>query len=200
METFQTFTEAKGGQGLTIFDIDKTLFHTDTKVHIKKDGKIIATLEPGARKYTLKKGEEFDFGEFKSSKVFAQTASPIGRMIKKAKAIIRNATKAGSKVIFVTARADMDDKKLFINTFKAHGLDMSKVYVERAGNLGVEDTAKNKQTVFKKYLDSGKYSRVRMFDDWVGNLKALLSLKDDYPNIKFEAWLVSRDGRISTVR
>ena len=41
METFQTFTEATGGQGLTIFDIDKTLFTTDTKVHIKKDGKII---------------------------------------------------------------------------------------------------------------------------------------------------------------
>ena len=199
METFQTFTEATGGQGLTIFDIDKTLFTTDTKVHIKKDGKIIKTLT-GFEKYTLKKGEEFDFGEFKSSKVFAQSASPIGRMIKKAKAIIRNATKAGSRVIFVTARADMDDKKLFINTFKAHGLDMSKVYVERAGNLGVEDTAKNKQTVFKKYLDSGKYARVRMFDDWVGNLKALLSLKDNYPNITFEAWLVSRDGRISTVR
>ena len=199
MENFNTFSEATGGQGLTIFDIDKTLFTTDTKVHIKKDGKIIKTLT-GFEKYTLKKGEEFDFGDFKSSKIFAQTASPIGRMIKKAKAIIKNATKAGSRVIFVTARADMDDKKLFINTFKAHGLDMSQVYVERAGNLGVMDTAKNKQTVFKKYLDSGKYSRVRMFDDAIANLKGLLSLKDDYPDITFEAWLVSRDGRISKVR
>tara|TARA_B100000809_G_scaffold216489_1_gene222191 strand:+ start:219 stop:815 length:597 start_codon:yes stop_codon:yes gene_type:complete len=198
METFQTFSEARGGQGLTIFDIDKTLFHSDTKVGIKKDGKIIKTLDK-FEKYKLKKGEEFDFGEFKDAKRFAQTASPIGRMIAKAKVIIRNATKSGSKVIFVTARADMDDKKLFINTLKAHGLDMSKVYVERAGNLGI-DTAKNKSTILKTYLDSGKYARVRMFDDQLDNLKALLSLKDDYPKIKFEAWKVLPKGSIKTVR
>ena len=198
METFQTFSEARGGQGLTIFDIDKTLFHSDTKVGIKKDGKIIKTLDK-FEKYKLKKGEEFDFGEFKDAKRFAQTASPIGRMIAKAKVIIRNATKSGSKVIFVTARADMDDKKLFINTLKAHGLDMSKVYVERAGNLGI-DTAKNKSTILKTYLDSGKYARVRMFDDQHDNLKALLSLKDDYPKIKFEAWKVLPKGSIKTVR
>ena len=198
METFQTFSEATGGQGLTIFDIDKTLFTSDVKVNIKKDGKIV---KRGVSSWVkLGPGEEFDFGEYKDAKRFAQTASPIGRMLAKAKAIIKNATKAGSKVIFVTARADMDDKKIFINTFKAHGLDMSKVYVERAGNLGVVDTAKNKQTVFKKYLDSGKYARVRMFDDGIANLRALLSLKDDYPGITFEAWLVCSQGSISTVR
>ena len=198
METFNTFSEATRGQGLTIFDIDKTLFTSDTKINIKKDGKTVA--RGVSSYYRLKPGEEFDYGEFKSAKRFAQTASPIGRMLGKAKAIIKNATKAGSKVIFVTARADLDDKKLFINTFKAHGLDMSKVYVERAGNLGVKDTAKNKQTVFKKYLDSGKYARVRMFDDAVANLRALLSLKDDYPDIRFEAWLVGSKGTIKTVR
>ena len=197
METFQTFSEATGGQGLTIFDIDKTLFHSDTKVNIKKGGKII---KRGVSSWAkLGPGEEFDFGEYKDAKRFARTATPIGKMLGKAKAIIKNATKVGSKVIFVTARADLDDKKVFINTFKAHGLDMSKVYVERAGNLGI-DTAKNKTTILKTYLDSGKYARVRMFDDAIANLKGLLSLKDDYPDITFEAWLVSSQGSISTVR
>ena len=197
METFQTFSEATGGQGLTIFDIDKTLFHSDTKVNIKKGGKII---KRGVSSWAkLGPGEEFDFGEYRDAKRFAQTATPIGKMLGKAKAIIKNATKVGSKVIFVTARADLDDKKVFINTFKAHGLDMSKVYVERAGNLGI-DTAKNKTTILKTYLDSGKYARVRMFDDAIANLKGLLSLKDDYPDITFEAWLVSSQGSISTVR
>ena len=197
MENFNTFSEARGGLGLTIFDIDKTLFTSDTKINIKKDGK---TVKRGVSSYyRLKSGEEFDYGEFKDAKRFAQTASPIGRMLGKAKAIIKNATKVGSKVIFVTARADMDDKKLFINTLKAHGLDMSNIYVERAGNLGI-DTAKNKSTILKTYLDSGKYARVRMFDDQLDNLKGLLSLTDKYLDINFEAWLVSRDGRISTVR
>ena len=198
MINFNTFSEGTAGQGLTIFDIDKTLFHSDTKINIKKDGEIVK--RGVSSHHRLKPGEEFDYGEFKSAKRFAKTASPIGRMLGKAKAIIKNATKVGSKVIFVTARADLDDKKLFINTFKAHGLDMSKVYVERAGNLGVMDAAKNKQTVLKKYLDSGKYARVRMFDDALPNLKALLSLKDNYPKISFEAWLVNPRGSISTVR
>ena len=197
METFQTFSEATGGQGLTIFDIDKTLFHSDTKVNIKKGGKII---KRGVSSWAkLGPGEEFDFGEYKDAKRFARTATPIGKMLGKAKAIIKNATKVGSKVIFVTARADMDDKKVFINTFKAHGLDMSKVYVERAGNLGI-DTAKNKATILKTYLDSGKYARVRMFDDSIANLRALISLKPDYPDVTFEAWLVNAQGTISTVK
>ena len=37
MENFNTFSEARGGLGLTIFDIDKTLFTSDTKINIKKD-------------------------------------------------------------------------------------------------------------------------------------------------------------------
>ena len=123
----------------------------------------------------------------------------MANMINKARAIIKNATKAGSKVIFVTARADMDDKKLFIDTFKAQGIDMSKVYVERAGNLGIE-TGKIKAIVFRKYLDSKKYRRIRLFDDSMENLLALLSLRDDYPNVTFEAYKVTKKGTIKTIR
>ena len=109
-----------------------------------------------------------DFGQFKNSKIFNTTSTPMANMINKAKAIIRNSTKRGSKVIFVTARADMDDRKLFIDTFKAQGIDMSKVYVERAGNLGTK-TGKIKSIIFKKYLDSGEYKRIRLFDDSMEN-------------------------------
>ena len=93
----------------------------------------------------------------------------------------------------------MDDKKLFIDTFKAQGIDMSKVYVERAGNLGIE-TGKIKAIVFRKYLDCKKYRRIRLFDDSMENLYALLSLRDDYPNITFEAYKVTKKGTIKTIR
>jgi len=188
------------GRGLTIFDIDETLFHTKAYVQVKKNGKIIKQLDNIAySNYKLKKGEELDFGQFKNAKIFNTTSTPMANMINKARAIIKNATKAGSKVIFVTARADMDDKKLFIDTFKAQGIDMSKVYVERAGNLGI-DTAKIKSTIFRQYLDTGKYRRVRLFDDAMVNLLALLSLREDYPNITFEAYKVTRKGTIKTIR
>ena len=121
-------------------------------------------------------------------------------MISKAKSIIKNATKAGSKVIVVTARGDMDDKKLFVDTFKAQGLDMKNVYIERAGNIGLDSAAKNKEVVFRKYLNTGKYKRIRLFDDAVDNLYALLSLRKAYPDVSFEAYRVKKDGSVRTVK
>ena len=188
------------GKGLTIFDVDETLFHTKAYVQVKKKGKVIKQLDNIAySKYKVKAGEELDFGQFKNSKIFNTTSTPMANMINKARLIIKNATKKGSKVIFVTARADMDDKKLFIDTFKAQGLDMSKVYVERAGNFGIE-TGKIKAIVFKKYLDKGIYKRIRLFDDSMENLYALLSLRDDYPDVTFEAYKVTKKGSVKSIR
>ena len=193
--------EASAGKGLTIFDIDETLFHTKAKINVKKDGKVISSLNNmDFNTYKLKDGESFDFGQFKSAKVFNTTSTPIAKMITKAKAIIRNSIKKGSKVIVVTARGDMDDKKLFVNTFKAQGLDMDNVYIERAGNIGLDSAAKNKEVVFRKYLDTGLYKRIRLFDDAIENLKALTSLKKEYPDVTFEAYRVKKDGSIQTMK
>ena len=47
MLKFKEFiVEQKEGSGLTIFDIDDTLFRTNSKVHVKKDGKTIKKLSP----------------------------------------------------------------------------------------------------------------------------------------------------------
>ena len=156
MDNFKEFITEGQGKGLTIFDIDDTMFKSKARVLVKNKntGQSKALSPKQFNSYKLSKGEEFDYGEFKSSKLFYQTATPIARMVAKAKAIIKNATKKGSKVIVVTARADMDDKKLFLKTFESHGIPMRDVYVERAGNIGGGSSASNKQVIFKKYLDS----------------------------------------------
>ena len=189
-------------KGLTIFDIDDTMFTSKARVRVKnKQTNKIKELSPKAyNNYKLGKDEEWDYGEFKSSKIFYQTATPIAKMVAKAKAIIKNATKAGSKVIVVTARADMDDKDLFIKTFEAHGIPMKNVYVERAGNMGGKNSAANKSVVFKKYLDTGKYSRVRLFDDHKENLVALLDLQREYPDVDMFAYLANDKGTIKRIK
>ena len=73
---------------------------------------------------------------------------PSCKVIKRAKKIIRFAAQKGSKVIIVTARQDLDDKRLFKETFP-QGIDIKKVYVERAGNIGKETASENKVEVFK---------------------------------------------------
>ena len=77
---------------------------------------------------------------------------------------------------------------------------MKNVYIERAGNIGLDNAAKNKEVVFKKYLDTGDYKRIRLFDDAVDNLYALISLRYEYQDVEFEAYRVKRDGSIKSIR
>ena len=202
MKKFNEFLAEKAGKGLTIFDIDDTMFVSKAKVRVQNTntGKIKELTPQEYNNYKLGNNEVWDYGEFKSAKLFYKTATPIARMIEKAKAIIKNATARGSKVIIVTARADMDNKDLFIKTFEAHGIPMKNVYVERAGNVGGKNSAANKTVVFKKYLDTNKYARVRLFDDHMDNLKALLDLKKEYPNVEFFAYLADLKGSVKRIK
>ena len=201
MESFKQYIY-EGNKGLTIFDIDDTMFKTKAKVLVrnKNTGKVRKLSPQEYNNYKLQKDEEWDYREFKSAKVFFKTATPIARMVEKAKAIIKNATAKGSKVIIVTARADMDNRDLFIKTFEAHGIPMKNVYVERAGNMSNKYGAAAKQVIFKKYLETGEYARVRLFDDHYPNLKALLDLQRDYPNVDFQAYLADKTGSVKRYR
>ena len=201
MKNFKTFLSEAEGKGLTIFDIDETMFITKAKVKVVKNGKVIKKLDNQEfNTYKKKRGEEFDFGEFKDAKVFNRTSTPIARMINKVKAILKNATRKGSRVIIVTARPNFDNKKIFLDTFRKQGIDIDKIYVERAGNLGGGPAADNKKVIFKKYLDQKIYKRIRLFDDAMSNLKMFLSLQKDYPDVSFEAFLAKKNGSVSRVR
>jgi hypothetical protein len=201
MQSFKQFiTEQSNGKGLTIFDIDETLFRTKALVKIMKDGKLVRTLDNQQyNEYKIKPGETYDYGEFRSAEIFHDTSIPIWSMIKKAKAIIKNAVNVGSKVIIVTARPDFDNKNKFLDTFRRYGIDIDKVYVERSGNLNLGSSAKNKRFIFHKYLRGGKYERVRFFDDAMPNITMFKALAKNYPNITFEAYHVQHDGSVRKV-
>ena len=201
MKNFIQFLEEATGKGLTIFDIDETMFKTKAKIHVIKNGKVLKKLDNKEyNNYKLKKDEDFDYGEFKSAEIFYKTSTPIARMIDKVKAILKNASKAGSKVIIVTARPDFDNKELFLDTFRNQGINIDDIYVERAGNLGKGPAADNKVVIFKKYLDQDVFKRIRLFDDAMSNLKAFLNLKDEYKEVSFEAYLAKHNGSARRVR
>lgn len=201
MINFKKYLEEAAGKGLTIFDIDETMFITKAKVHVVKNGKVIKKLDNQEfNAYKKKPGEDYDFGEFKNAEVFNRTSTPIARMINKVKAILKNATRAGSKVIIITARPNFDNKKIFLDTFRKQGIDIDKIYIERAGNLGGGPAADNKKVILKKYLDQKIYKRIRLFDDAMSNLKMFLSLQKDYPDVSFKAFLAKENGSVSRVR
>jgi len=184
---------------LTIFDIDDTLFMTDTYVHVIKGGKRIKSLTPAEfNVYKVRNGESLDFSDFRSADVFAKTAKPIATVFKTAKSIIsRFSAFANKKIVIVTARGDLDDKHVFLDTFKKYGFDIDKVHVHRAGNIGGGSSAENKKVVIRKLIQDGNYEMVRLFDDAKSNLDALHDLESEFPNIKFETFFVAHNGSIS---
>lgn len=195
------FKEFVGSGTLTIFDIDETLFHTKAMIKVVKDGKVVRELDNQQfNTYKLKAGEEFDFGQFRSAKIFRETSTPITRMIAKAKAIVKAKNNVASRAIIVTARADFDDKQMFLQTFRDHGLPIDQMHVERSGNLGISSPAEAKKVVFRKYLNTKNYTKTRLYDDAMSNLKAFLELQSEYPNIEFEAWFVKEDGSVKRVK
>ena len=199
MLTFKQYiTEDASVSSLTIFDIDDTLFRTNTKVLVKKDDKTVRELTPA--EYNVDKlapGEEYDYVQFRSSAIFNKTAKPIETVFKTAKKMLAKfAGYAQKKVTIITARDDFDDKNLFLKTFKKYGFNIDRVYVHRAGKLKMAGP-QAKAKIARDALEKGKYTIARMFDDHEGNLDAFLALSKEFSNIKFEAFFVDETGNIT---
>jgi len=213
--------KTSSGKGLTIFDIDETLMRTYAQVHVIKNNKIIKKLSNQEfNDYQLQDGETFDFSEFRNADLFNKTSIPIQKNINKLISITKNATKVGSKVIMLTARADFDNKELFLNTFKKYGVPIDLIYVERAGNKMKpgDDIAKIKSKIISDYLETGEYRRVRLYDDFLKNCQEFLSLKEELPDeiyqkvrkkwnvpeeeyaIEFFAYLINSDGTAKRIK
>ncbi len=178
---------------LVIFDIDDTLVNTDTKVGVVRDGRVVRQLNShDFTHYQLRPGESFDFGAFRDAREFFDNAKPIAPMI----AQLKHDIATGNKVIMVTARADFDDRDVFLNTFKKYGVDMDRVHVYRAGNIGLKvPTEEKKKMIIRRVMGQDHYDKVIMYDDAEPNLQAFMSLAPEYPWSRFYAWHVDRGGR-----
>ena len=198
MLKFKEYIAEEVSGSLSIFDIDDTLFSTTTQVLVKKADKVVEKLTPAEfNVYKLKPGEEFDFAQFRSSKVFSDTVKPIQTVFKTAKKMInRFRAHPNKRIIVVTARADLDNKHLFLDTFRKYGFDTSQVHIYRAGNIKAPGAEAKKQ-IIRDQMKGGNYSIVRMFDDAKANLDKFIELHTEFPKVNFEAFLIHEDGRIT---
>lgn len=181
---------------LFIFDIDDTLMHTTAKIKVRNDsGKELRSLtNQEFNNYELNPGEHFDFAQFRDAREFFEKSTPIKPMVNLLIRILDHI--ANKKVIMLTARADFDNKHLFLATFRKHGIDMDQIYVERAGNLpGSDSPASKKAQIVREYLDQNRYDHVVLYDDSQSNIRAFKALEDEYPDVIFSAYLVVEGGR-----
>lgn len=196
MKRFIEFIFEKAN-ALHVYDIDDTLVRPTAKIHVKDHtGKIVKTLNTHeyakSSRSALPAGHSYDFSEFRSADKFNRESTPIKPMISHVRLTSAN---KNNKVIFNTARSNLDDKSKFVDTFKKQGVDMKKIHVLRAGNISSPGTGPQKKAkIVSGYIRSHNPSEVHMYDDDTGNLDHFLKLKEQHPNVKFYAHHVQSDG------
>lgn len=182
---------------LHVYDIDDTLVRPTAKIHVRdNNGQVVRTLNTHeyakSTRQPLPKGHSYDFSEFKSSDKFNRESRPISKMISHVRLTSAN---RGNKVIFNTARSDLDDKSKFVDTFRRQGVNMDKIHVLRAGNINTKETGPAKKSkIISGYIKTHKPTEVHMYDDDTGNLDHFLKLKTQHPDVKFYAHHVQEDG------
>lgn len=196
MKTFIEFIFEKA-EALHVYDIDDTLVRPTAKIHVKdRTGQIVKTLDTHeyakSSRTPLPSGYSYDFGEFRSAEKFNRESIPIKSMISHVRLMSAN---KNNKVIFNTARSNLDDKNKFVDTFKKHGVNMNRIHVLRAGNISSKETGPQKKArIISGYINSHSPSEVHMYDDDTGNLDQFLNLNQRHPNVKFYAHHVQPDG------
>lgn len=177
---------------LIIFDIDDTLFRTTAKVKVMKNETLIKKLNSVEFiTYNLGPDEHFNLDEFIDSSKFNQESIPINRMIVKLKQYL---TLKDTVVILLTARSDLDNRDIFLNTFQRYGIDTNKLHIHRAGNISGVSIPEKKAYYIKSYLDTGMFDTVVMYDDSKHNLNSMMDLENEYRLVTFIPFVVDVDG------
>lgn len=178
--------------------MDDTLFRTQTNVHVIKDNKIVKTLSSHEfAVYKLEDGESFDYREFRCGKSFAATAKPVENAFKIAKKIFQNLSHQDH--VIVTARSELHYLDDFMSVFHKHTFKIDLDDIHFAGDREIADNCtpqEAKKRVFRDLINSAPYKVVRTFDDSMKNINVFLELREEFPDISFEAFFVHKDGTI----
>jgi len=196
------FSQFLKNNTLYVFDMDDTLFSTNTLVHVRdSSGKIVKSLNSAEfATHKLLPGQSYDSSEFEKADEFEMTSKPIVPMLARMKLFQTFSDATDSDITIVTGRADLDDKEKFLNVFRRLGIDIDKIHVYRVGNdRGPESIAVKKCKVIRRLLNSHKYKHAFMYDDSLNNLNEFKNLNKEFPDISFSAYQAFHDGTVKTV-
>ncbi len=186
-------------------DIDDTLFQTHAQVIVedKETGEEITRLNSSEfNHYKLdSSSHKYNFKQFTDAMLFKTTSTVIKKTLDKLHVFQKTFDKPGkdyknNKIIFITARANMDKKDVFLEAFERVGIrvhDKDRVYIRRVGSemRSGETVHDAKARIMRNYLDSFRYERAIFFDDSESNLRAFQKTSSSYSDTEFLAIGVS---------
>lgn len=185
------------GLKISFFDIDETVFHSFAQVIVrnKHTGDIVAQLSNDEfNAHVLGDDEQYDFSQFQDAKFFKASSKVIKSTLKE----IKKQFARGDMIVFLTARADMDNNSVFKDTFRQQGIRVNhkRIRFELAGNLKYGPIPQRKMYVIGKYIKRYKdVEEIKIYDDHKENVRILDQVATRYPNIKFSKYLI-KNGEI----
>jgi hypothetical protein len=140
----------------------------EAEIGIKKDGKTVRTISPQQfNAYKKKDGEEDDFTQFRSSKIFKKTL--------KGNKEVRNLHRGGES-LGLTARGGMDNNSKVVKHVrdsgfsKKHGVNFKGISF--TGDVPGKNTDDKKMKVIKNLIKTKKPKSIKFSDDHAKNLDA----------------------------
>mgnify|MGYP002641671924 CR=1 FL=1 len=140
----------------------------EAEIGIKKDGKTVRTISPQQfNTYKKEDGEEDDFTQFRSSKIFKKTL--------KGNKKVRNLHRGGES-LGLTARGGMDNNREVVKHVrdsgfsKKHGVNFKGISF--TGDVPGKNTDDKKMKVIKNIINSKKPKSIEFSDDHAKNLDA----------------------------
>jgi len=167
-------TESK----LRIFDFDDTLVKTDAMIKITdSDGKTVSMTPGEFAQHKLDDSNQYDFSEFEQ----ASLINP--REIKKVTQVLRNVLNASGtrEVAILTARTPAAQQSIK-DYLEDIGIDPEKINIVLVGTSDPEAKA---NWIENKIVDGA--TDILFLDDSGKNVRAVLDLKNKYPDVKIDA-------------
>lgn len=153
---------------LRVFDLDDTLVHSNSMIHIKQaDGDILDLTPAQYAVYDKEPGDQFDFSEFEElvePEVIDWTLNILKRVISK---------QGSDGAVILTARGSDKPAKQFL---KMHNLP--EIPVVALGDSHPDRKAQWILAMIKRF----SYTEVEFFDDSAKNIAAVEALKNKVPS------------------
>jgi len=172
------WTEFLAESKLRIFDFDDTLVKTDATIKvIDSDGKATSMTPAEFAVHELDDANQYDFSEFEQ----ANLINP--REIKKVTKVLRNVLNASGdrEVAILTARTPAAQQSIE-EYLEDIGIDPEKINIVL---VGTSDPAAKANWIENKIVDGA--TDILFLDDSGKNVRAVLDLKNKYPDVKIDA-------------
>lgn len=174
---------------INVFDLDDTLIISRSKIKVLdvNTGEVIKELTPQEfNSFTPKPRHALNFDDFRSLEILKAS-----KIIKWVKDILLRSVAKGRDVAMITLRSDKDVLEKFLN-FSGLPIPSENIFAVSDSRSGIDQSLsgdERKKVAMQTLIDRG-YTKIRMFDDSLENLRTLKTLEDDNPGVKIETkWI-----------